>query len=525
MFAPKPLVLTQFNSPSYKMRHINGDRRRHVLSLSKRVEELLTTRRKLIAGLQDLDAQVKSMRHERNALHNLDAPTSNIPDEVLAMIFEAGMHLEKDSRVHFGTLVSQISHRWRSIALTTQRLWIYIPIGALQPSTSQVHPSESQGWRDRASLHLSRSRPLPVDIHIKYLMADDLAHQFCPNSIFGHLMKRCHRLFIDPSIEFMPRLLDYLSCHHMPLLSWISLSCTQEDEDDDEYIEFEGPFFPLGSPALRTVHLDTIDITSLPSCLLDMSSVTSLRLTNLPINCHRRYALFRDGLTSLKALSHLELEFEYFGWTPADVSPVVLPTLQFLRLNFEYCDTDIIGLFRADLLISLSLVSLSPKGWSDPPQASALVAPHFPSLRHLILVNYDNAGSLKSPYDWLATTFPDIERLTFSVDDGFHNPNFNDMFAAIQWDEEGPEDASEDMRWKGLEIIAISDIQLTNPANVQQMCYILTQMQDHGCPIRELLIPPACVAHADAESMVKLEGIVKIANFKVNWPTPFERQF
>lgn len=59
---------------------------------------------------------------ERNTLHNLDAPTSELPDEVLASIFEAGMRSDWESSHDFGILVSHVSHHWRAIALATAQL-------------------------------------------------------------------------------------------------------------------------------------------------------------------------------------------------------------------------------------------------------------------------------------------------------------------------------------------------------------------------------------------------------------------
>ncbi|KZP30824.1 hypothetical protein FIBSPDRAFT_945747 [Athelia psychrophila] len=75
---------------------INGDRQRRVLSLVKCFAELETASQELFLKLDDLDVRKRAIRLEYSALFNLDTPTSNLPDEVLAMIFEAGIEAQPD---------------------------------------------------------------------------------------------------------------------------------------------------------------------------------------------------------------------------------------------------------------------------------------------------------------------------------------------------------------------------------------------------------------------------------------------
>ncbi|KAF7975901.1 hypothetical protein HWV62_8325 [Athelia sp. TMB] len=57
--------------------------------LLKHLEEFTDAKHKLLRQLEDLESQLQATQREFNSLHNLDAPISTFPDEVLAMVFEA----------------------------------------------------------------------------------------------------------------------------------------------------------------------------------------------------------------------------------------------------------------------------------------------------------------------------------------------------------------------------------------------------------------------------------------------------
>lgn len=59
----------------------------------KRLEDFASARAALLLQLEAFGAQANTTQIELNTLHNLDAPIPDLPDEILAMIFERGMHL------------------------------------------------------------------------------------------------------------------------------------------------------------------------------------------------------------------------------------------------------------------------------------------------------------------------------------------------------------------------------------------------------------------------------------------------
>ncbi|KZP22387.1 hypothetical protein FIBSPDRAFT_952998 [Athelia psychrophila] len=115
------------------MRQISEERRHALGLLLKRLEEFAAARLELLRQLEELDVQARAVQQTHNAIHNADAPTSDLPDEILAMIFEEGILLKDRPSYfyvpcHFGVLVSHVSHRWREVALANSRLWTSIPL-------------------------------------------------------------------------------------------------------------------------------------------------------------------------------------------------------------------------------------------------------------------------------------------------------------------------------------------------------------------------------------------------------------
>lgn len=504
------------------MRHINEDRRRHVLSLVRRLAEIAAARRELLIQLEDLDARARNMQLEHDRLHNLDATTSNLPDEILSMVFEAGMHLTRGSQVHFGALVSHVSHRWRNVALETPRIWADIPcVPVAVPGLPPLIISE--GRRERPAVYFSRSKSSPVNIRIANLLTNDFTPEFL--SLLGDHIDHCRRLLIEHiPTGTIPSLLKALSCRPAPILNWISISCEPVLPllyYGINHIEPNEPFLPFGAPVLTTVHVDAIDMTTLHFCLPAFSSVTSLRLSNLLIDIQEHYDALRDALTNLKALTHLELEFEAFH-QGLETLPIELPNLQSLLLSVDddaIASGGILNILRGCSLISLSLL----RYFAFPGYPIPETAP-FPSLQHLI---FDNYSDEYPNFAWIADTFPDITRLTFGLSGSFCGVSFQELLQVIQSgaDEEDEDEESHDsdVRWPKLQIIAVSDLPSGAASlDVNELYEVINDMQEVGRPIDKLLLPKAYFSQALAESMAGLERPVEISAFVDDWPRPFE---
>lgn len=75
-----------------------------ILLLSKHLEKLSIARKQLYLQLEGLDAHTRATEQEHNALFNLDTPILNLPDEALAMVFEAGIELDQNMDLRRGSI-------------------------------------------------------------------------------------------------------------------------------------------------------------------------------------------------------------------------------------------------------------------------------------------------------------------------------------------------------------------------------------------------------------------------------------
>ncbi|KZP08103.1 hypothetical protein FIBSPDRAFT_270169 [Athelia psychrophila] len=122
-------------------------------------------------------------------MHQRD-PTSNLPNELLAMIFEADMPIYREEGPVLGALLksgkvfSHVSHRWRSIALDTPSLW------------TEIHYND-QPLR-ACTEYLSRSRKAPLDIYINAPCFDRELTSSLLDSLSENI-GRCRLLYIAPA--------------------------------------------------------------------------------------------------------------------------------------------------------------------------------------------------------------------------------------------------------------------------------------------------------------------------------------
>jgi hypothetical protein len=80
----------------------------------------------------------------------------SIPDDVLMDIFSALTHSSDESRLYAPDILSHVSSRWRTVALSTSSLWTFVVV---------TFPFAA-GQIARATAALSRSKNRPIDVHI-----------------------------------------------------------------------------------------------------------------------------------------------------------------------------------------------------------------------------------------------------------------------------------------------------------------------------------------------------------------------
>lgn len=137
--------------------------------------------------LSQLDELNDSLAHIRVCIAeirdvNRDTITSNLPNDVLAAIFETGLTLTKQPyvvsrnpwspqrRKPFEILVSSVSRRWRDVTLRTPQLWTDLRINVSKFTAG-----------DMLALYLSRSKSCLLDIAFTQLSQEERSYDPDPH--------------------------------------------------------------------------------------------------------------------------------------------------------------------------------------------------------------------------------------------------------------------------------------------------------------------------------------------------------
>ncbi|KAF7968834.1 hypothetical protein HWV62_29244 [Athelia sp. TMB] len=444
---------------------------------------------------------------ERYALNNSETATANTPDEVLAMIFEACMHLEHRPNEHYGDLLSHVSRHWRTIALSTPGLWTQIRY-IDYPVTTPV---------ERVTTYLQRSKLAPVDIYVELSHREYHVPPLVFQSLLDHIT-HCSRLcFVNVTGELLESVLKQVSLQsHAPALRSFQLLRYRGYQMNAPSIP--GSAINFSAPHLEILHLEEMAINDIQNLNVSaFKSVTHLRLDNINIDDMEfmQYIAFRDFLMAMQSLTHLELKL-YAMVSHTDENAIVIPNLEFLHVELALWASDLKTIIQN--IHAPALQALSLAGWgSDKPalDPSSLPTSHFPSLRHVIFLGYlaSTLAELRS----FGLTFPDIERLTFQA----HLPpplgDIGDILSTIV----APVPkvcaaAGESVMWQKLRSIAVSTV--LEPFDGEFLHGLIHDWQKSGHSLNKLFIPNTCVAQADVEGMKKLRELVDIEDFKDDLP-------
>jgi hypothetical protein len=235
---------------------------------------------------------------------------SRLPNEVLAIIFEAG---PEDA-----ISVSHVNRRWRYIATRLPSLW------------RNIHfPDQSP---DEIMMRLHRSQSLSLAITI---VADSVVHDAnydlifipCLDMIIKHA-SRWHSFHASStSHATMIDILEPLTKLSAPFLS--HLSVRQADEDVDWDMDWATPLFDGGAPLLRSVKSKGIPITD---CWFPGAAVVELDLDLDGISLDTMDSGVFTTMPNLRVLS-LRGSFGWMSETDRN-DPVILPLLEQLTCGY-----------------------------------------------------------------------------------------------------------------------------------------------------------------------------------------------
>ncbi|KAF7976861.1 hypothetical protein HWV62_5580 [Athelia sp. TMB] len=417
----------------------------------------------------------------------LNDPTLAWPNEVLAMVFEAGMPLDDD----FGLIASHVTQRWRDVALACPRLW----------SKIQWREPYTELEIERIMTFLWRSKTSPVEIYFNPLCSEP--HHILPvfQMITHDHIEHCSHLSIwEIRPDHLLKVLKNIFSVPAPMLKSIDLG-------PEEEIYFETRILPFGAPLLTAAHLSMVEPSTLCFSLPAFKNLTSLRLTDLYIDDQDQKGCdsFGRTLMALPALRHLEIQLAH------------MLTAGSGQLALESAINSIHA-------TSLTTLSLPGPEFREPRLAGdEELTSHFPSLRHLIFTNHvgesPNVGVI-------ARRFPNITRLTYQVSEiNAYINNIGHFLDAISLVSEATETSGglPTTLWPQLDTIAVSALHETNDA--LQLYEKISRLQGAGIQIRKLKLPNAFFAQS-TEAVERLRQIVELERYSLDWPSmPYDRHY
>jgi hypothetical protein len=369
-----------------------------------------------LPGVKEIEENIHSLQSQLEALqtrklHMLarNALINRIPSELLARIFELGVHESSDLL----PVLSLVSQLWRSIVLSTPSLWSYIRL---------LSYSRSSSFLRKLRVHLERSQDCKflLDIDCRYL---DVANEL--SQIMIELDPHLHRCFSFrmsvpdwPSMEIVRNLSQKLG----PSLEELYLRFDPSDSED------QIPFVLLSQPCPRLSSI-TLEHAPLICIRTDLPSLRCLYLIR-----EQRYASstriglsfkeFLDVLKSTPTLEELRIQSALFLLDGSDFvfqsSPVapVFPNLKLL--SFHYVESNNLALFlESGHFPSLRRLSVQMDASNDENtqwlvRMSTDSAMRFPVLRQLDLrsCNIDGVGLV--PFVRALHQLPDLTALGLS---------------------------------------------------------------------------------------------------------------
>ncbi|KZP18313.1 hypothetical protein FIBSPDRAFT_933572 [Athelia psychrophila] len=448
-------------------------------SLCLKLQEINSAREHLLAQLADLEKASRTMQHEYNTIFNNASAIATLPNEIISSIFEEEPGLE--------LLVSQVTHRWRDVAISTPKLWSDININLSKDKA--VHIS---------ALYLTRSKGLPFDLSIVHAIGGiNKSVALSVGQMLVDHIAHCRRI----KIKYASR--NTINCNIL-LDFLIPVSAQRLESFDVTFAHHprEGSFqladmFKGGAPVLAVVRL-----SKMPFCLPPLGSVTTLRLVELHPDSHIMGDRWRDVLVSLTRLISLEVEGDIMtSWITG--SAITLPALRTLRIGATG-DQEVAGQFRRlyEAIDAPSLEFLSLRDFFDLDLAFLddlwpLGPNKFPVLHTLTLVEYEGTSS-QTNFAPLLRAFPLVQTVAFSEASA---SNFSILRLLLKTDMGG-------LYWPGLRNLAFSNLQSFDEDGKHDLVnQCLTSRISMGHPIGTLAFKGSLMSRLKLQGTLSENGV------------------
>jgi hypothetical protein len=263
--------------------------------------------------------------------HQSDA-TARLPPELLGAIFTFGNMFEERSesfKKHFPLVVSQVSARWRDVALHTSSLWKDIFIqGNLVTATELVD----------AYLERSRGCLLDIDLDLDNCMTAEVWAERIEcqlDRIVEHVGRwrhlAVHGTWRAPFLTFAGRLRN----SYAPFLESIAICWNVPHDDADEHIILGINVFTSGCPRLSSLFLSEVDFIFFQPPL---ASITSFTLGYSCDGYSVSFSAFGHALMHMPRLRQLYVDVNNVE-LPEDSVPIEIPSLISLEIRATFMDS------------------------------------------------------------------------------------------------------------------------------------------------------------------------------------------
>ncbi|KZP06649.1 hypothetical protein FIBSPDRAFT_939907 [Athelia psychrophila] len=384
-----------------------------------------------------------------------------LPNELLAAVFFAGLEdpfLSQGPReMPFETLISHVSHHWRSLAHNTPRLWTTIMIDTLDKD----HLENTANYIQRSgALSLDVSVHIPYDHGQPYPTFPTLC-RFLSAEVERLQMLRVESDAGLPSLEFffenMPK--------SAPRLQALEIRLPGQLRYPPHIIQ--DSIFPDGMPNLNSLHLVGVSLqnTTSPQCPL-----TSLQLHN----CAYYHSSVRGAVYPFSSLTHLILS-ELNSMHEWESNPFILPTLKGLYLRYLADYDKILSRIVAPALDTLYLEAVTEDEMANIIAVShspGTQSPKFPRLRSFMLRLAGRTLSYRIWQDFMEA-FQHITHFTLLDSTVYH---FLQPFSAPQ------------VPWPRLEMLSLPNLE---PRLLKCVMSAVVTRASMGHPILKLQLSPA----------------------------------
>ena len=446
---------------------------------------------------------------QNDCLINQIAPIYSLPDEILADIFEVG-HTPLSpipaprAGLAFEILVSQVTRRWRNVAICTPHIWSRIEIS---PTTG----------RHLVAVYLRRSGVVPLDLFIDFepryfgseaasaIASADFSHQLRLHSgwqaVIPHL-SRCRNIVASPGcLENIDEMWSAFHSVTVMLLERFQMIHDFRRTSIDHV--FDG-----GAPALRDVR-----IGGLQYCVPPLANVTSLVLWNL--NIVLDWSHLRDTVGGLLSLTHFVIGIPLDGLFLPDgfESAIRFPSLHTLRIVADYIiPFEFLLSIFAPSLDSLELEGITSEDLRYFCNNDALrVLEKFPCLQSLTFLDPNVDDISQETCTSFCNMFPHITHLAFDFNQT--QPMSLEHFVEAMVSNTTNSDTTQSHILPELHTLSFSKL---HPSSINLLSDIVSTRHALRLPLTLVHVPKAALRHSGqfSEPLDRLRGLVELMEYQ-----------